>query len=299
MRKDRLKFAMLMPIEQRMIEVMKRAFHCLEDDVRIDHRFAGGMSNYTYLVYLKDHPYVVRILGEGGEVLVDPASEKKHLNIVKTLDITSNVVYFDVKTGVKISEYIEGTPLSKEISDEDYFEVADSLRRLHEAKLPGEDYHLKTRLRRYEKLLKTIPSETYYALKMQWLKLYDEYYHQFPKTLCHGDAQRSNLVKSHDKIYLLDWEFAGLNDPYYDIASFGNIDFKDAEKLLGFYLKREPNKEEVKKLRFYRMFQVLQWHIVATYKHEIDLSSKLNLNFEMIAQKYLNLAQELFEKIKG
>ncbi len=290
---------MLIPIEQRIINVVTEAFSCREDDVKIEMRFAGGMSNYTYLVHVKNHPYVVRILGDGGEVLVNPQSEKKHLNNVKSLNITSDVVFFNAKNGVKISEYIDGVPLSAEITDIDFKEVAKSLRRLHQAKLPGEDYDLKGRLRRYEKLLKNIPGEEYYALKMQWLLLYDTYYINYPKVLCHGDAQRSNLVKNNDQIFLLDWEFAGLNDPYYDIASFGNIDFKDAEKLLSFYLEREPNKEELKHLRFYRMFQVLQWHIVASYKHEIDLSSKLNLDFGKIAQKYLNLANSLFEQIKG
>lgn len=286
-------------IEERIINVTVDAFSCSPDDVKIEKRFAGGMSNYTYLVHVKNHPYVVRILGDGGEVLVNPASEKKHLSNVKSLSITSDVVFFNPKTGVKISEYIEGVPLSAEITDEDYEEVAESLRRLHKAKLPGEDYDLKGRLRRYEKLLKHLPSEEYYALKMQWLRLYDNYYSHFPKVLCHGDAQRSNLVKNDHQIYLLDWEFAGLNDPYYDIASFGNIDFKDAEKLLGFYLEREPNQDELRHLRFYRMFQVLQWHIVASYKHEIDLSSKLNLDFGKIALKYLNLAKDFFEQIKG
>ncbi len=288
-----------MSIENRILDVAMMVFSCSEDDVRIDSRFKGGMSNYTYLVYVKDLPYVIRIIGEGGEVLVNPETEKQHLSIVRHLNITSEVVYFDTKTGIKVSNYVPGTPLSLEISDDDFIQVAHTLKSLHQAKLIGEDYDLKGRLRRYEKLLKKLPSKTFYALKMSWLKLYDELYSKYPKVLCHGDAQRSNLIKSSDQIFLLDWEFAGLNDPFYDIASFGNIDFLDAEKLLGYYLGRTPLPNELTRLRFYRMYQVLQWHIVASFKHENGMSEKLHLNFEAIAEKYLNLANHFLELIKG
>jgi len=39
-----------------------------------------------------------------------------------------------------------------------------------------------------------------------------------PKVPCHCDYQPTNLVISGDKLYVLDWEFAGMNDPFYDIA---------------------------------------------------------------------------------
>ncbi|WP_025724643.1 choline/ethanolamine kinase family protein [Acholeplasma granularum] len=288
-----------MSIEERIIKTACHVFNLPADDIKIDSRFKGGMSNYTYLIYVKNHPYVIRIIGEGGEHLVNPHTEKTHLKTIETLNISSDVVYFDVKTGIKVSKYVEGTPLSVEMSDEDYHDVAKILKKLHDAKLTGADYDLKGRLRRYEKLLKTLPSPHYYQLKMAWLTLYDNYYINYPKVLCHGDAQRSNIVKGNDKTYLLDWEFTGLNDPYYDIASFGNIDFKDAEKLLEIYLERKPSSKDYERIRFYRMYQVLQWHIVASYKHEIGLSEKLHLDFKMIAEKYLNFADYLLKLIKG
>lgn len=287
-----------MLIEDKITKVATEVFQVSDADVRVDSRFKGGMSNYTYLVYVKDEPYTIRIIGDGGEVLVNPKTEKIHLQLIKPLNINSELLYLDTQTGVKVSKYLEGIPLSVDMDDSDYPKVAAALKSLHKAKLPGEDYALKTRLRHYEKQLKRPPSMLYYALKMQWLKMYDDYFIHLPKVFCHGDAQRSNLVKSGDKIYLLDWEFAGLNDPFYDIASFGNINFKDAEKLLGFYLERQPTQLELAHIRFYRMYQVLQWHIVATYKHEIDLSKKLNLDFEKIAEKYLELAAHFLQQIK-
>ena len=52
--------------------------------------------------------------------------------------------------------------------------------------------------------------------------------------------------------------------------------------------------------RFYRMFQALQWHQVATRKQMVGLSVVLHFDFEALAKKYLLLAETLYnEIIKG
>ncbi|MBN3490554.1 phosphotransferase family protein [Acholeplasma equirhinis] len=288
-----------MSIEKEMLEIAKNVFNVEEDKIVVESRFKGGMSNYTFKVLVNGEPFTIRKIGEGGEPIINLQTEKQHLDLIAPLGISSEIVYFDTKSGIKVSKYIEGTPLSQEFSEDDYKGVADTLHKLHHSNIKGADYDLKNRLRRYEKLLKETPSHDYHMLKMFWLKMYDEEFSSINKVFCHGDAQRSNFVKGTDKLYLLDWEFTGMNDPFYDIASFGNINFDDAEKLLSIYLDRPAQEEELRRLRFYRMYQVLQWHIVATYKHEIGLSEKLHLDFQMIADKYLKFAATLFEKIKG
>ena len=94
-------------------------------------------------------------------------------------------------------------------------------------------------------------------------------------------------------------EYAGLNEFYYDIASFGNVDFNDALELLDVYLERKATKKEQDSVRFYRMFQALQWHQVALRKDMIGLSEVLHFDFKMLSEKYLNLAETLYIAIKG
>lgn len=284
-----------MQIEEKIIEVTKKHFNLSTDEIKIINRLKGGMSNYTYLVEVNNTPYVVRIIGDNGEVIVQPKNEFKHLKLVEKMNITSKTIYFDEDNGDKISEYIEGTILSQKIENEDIIELSNILKDLHQTKIIGEDYQLKDRLRRYECLLNKTPDFKYYELKLMWLKLYDEVYIFSKKVFCHGDCQRSNLIKTDTGIKLLDFEFSGMNDPYYDIASFGNISFDDSISLLYAYLDNNVTKEDLNKLRFYRMYQVLQWHIVAKYKHQVGLSEKLGLPFDKIAEKYLNMAEELYK----
>lgn len=286
-----------MQIENDIKKIATDYFNVSEDKVKVDHRFKGGMSNYTYLVYVEDMPYVIRKIGSKGEVIVNPKNEKQHLELVSSLNITSNTLFLNEDNGDKVSTYLEGEILSGNITENDYLEVSNILKTLHQSKITGNDYELKDRLRRYEKLLSNKVCLKYYELKLMWLKLYDENYINSKKVFCHGDAQRSNIIRTKDGIKLLDFEFSGMNDPFYDIASFGNISFDDSLKLLDYYLDFKTTKEDINKLRFYRMYQVLQWHIVASYKDEVGLSELLNLDFNLIAEKYLKFAEELYLKI--
>jgi thiamine kinase-like enzyme len=164
--------------------------------------------------------------------------------------------------------------------------------------MPASDYGLIKRLDLYETFT-NIRSEKYQYLKSEWIKMYETEHQDKPKVFCHNDAQRSNMVVGKNQLYLLDWEYAGLNEFYYDIASFGNVNFDDALKLLDVYLNRKATRDEQNSVRFYRMFQALQWHQVATRKDMVGLSEVLKFDFKMLAEKYLNLAEKLYLEIKG
>jgi thiamine kinase-like enzyme len=46
----------------------------------------------------------------------------------------------------------------------------------------------------------------------------------------HGDVYRGNLFQTRDRLYLIDWEHSGMNDPVYDLADFTiQAEFTDAE----------------------------------------------------------------------
>ena len=120
-----------------------------------------------------------------------------------------------------------------------------------------------------------------------------------PKVPCHYDYQPTNLVINGDKLYVLDWEFAGMNDPFYDIACYGNAGFDKALSLLEAYVGRQPKWEELQRLYFHRAFQCLQWYNVAIFKDRIGLSKDLNMDFNAVALFFFNMAKDLLEKYDG
>jgi thiamine kinase-like enzyme len=276
-----------------------KAFNVNEEDVIIMNRLMGGMSHLTYHIQIQGIDYTFRIIGTDGNLFVDRKTEKKNLEIIKPLGLNNETVYFDVETGEKAAKFVEGTVLTQ-LDFRVYLpHVSKALKTLHHTHLkPASDYGLIDRLNLYESFT-NIKSDRYLALKEAWIKLYQEEHADKPKVFCHNDAQRSNMVVSTNQLYLLDWEYAGLNEFYYDIASFGNVDFNDALELLDVYLERKATKNEQDSVRFYRMFQALQWHQVALRKDMVGLSEVLHFDFKMLSEKYLNLAHTLYQQIKG
>jgi thiamine kinase-like enzyme len=257
------------------------------------------MSHFTYHIQAKDIDYTIRLIGKAGNLYVDRVEELENIKRIIPLGLNNETVFFDTKTGVKIAKYIPGTVLT-ELDIMDHLpKIAETLKKLHNSKIePFKDYELKKRLERYESYI-NCRSEKYLELKSKWFQMYEDVYQKYPKVFCHNDAQRSNMVLANNQLYLLDWEYAALNDPYYDIASFGNVKFDDALMLLEAYLERKPTKSEADHVRFYRMYQALQWHQVALNKEAIGLSEELHFDFKLLAEKYLNLAHTLYLEMKG
>lgn len=276
-----------------MEDLIQLAEDILKTKVTIVERLLGGMSNYTYIIEANGQKYTFRKPGEKAENFVNRDIELKNIKLVEPLGITNHMVYLDLKTGIKINQYVEGKVLST-LPRQDYLkQVSDTLKVLHTSGLKAQNNydHLK-RLSDYEALNHTI-SERYLELKKVWQTWFIKY-RDLPMVLCHGDAQPSNFIITKDqKAIVVDFEFTGNNDPYYDIAQFGNIDFNDALALLDVYCDHKTTKEDKKRMIFYRMFLTLQWHQVATFKHEIGLSDKLHIPFDKVAIAYLDKAQAL------
>ena len=170
-----------------------------------------------------------------------------------------------------------------------------ALKKIHNSDLKFKDYNAFKRLDDYERYCRemgfTHPKE-YIALR-QKLNEMQRAHADVKKVPCHCDYQPTNLVLSGDKLYVLDWEFAGMNDPFYDIACYGNAGFDKALSLLEAYVEHTPTREELQRLYFLRSFQCLQWYNVAIFKDRVGLSRDLNMDFNEVAAFFFNMAKDL------
>jgi thiamine kinase-like enzyme len=236
------------------------------------------------------------------KLIVESLINKIDKKFLEEQGLNNNTIYLDIETGYKIAEYIEGQPLS-ELNPLDYLqEAANVLHQVHDSQLKSEyDYDPLGRLALYEQHTKEYGhthSDRYEELKARFLSFKDAYLNKERYTLSHGDSQISNFLKTKDELRLMDWEFAGNNDPFYDIACFGNNDFNHALALLPVYLGREATISESNRLYFYRAFQCLQWHNVALYKEFIGLSIDLGVDFMFVSNLYLDKAENFLNNIK-
>lgn len=262
----------------------------LNQDVEVIDRLMGGMSNYTYIINIAGDKYTFRVPGKGAQHFTNRIQEDEIIKAIEPLNLIEMPIVHDVENGYKIAPYIEGTCLV-DIIEKPYSLIASTLKRLHSHEKFAYDYNPLQRLDKYEKLINK-PDPVYLVLKDKWTNIYNKNLKDVELKPCHCDAQASNFVfGDNNKMYLLDWEFAANNDPIYDIACFGNVNTDEAITLLEAYYEERAGKNEYQRLYAWRMFQCLQWHTVATYKHEIGLSNDLSIDFNAVANAYLDRAK--------
>ena len=285
-----------MNIEEYIVFRVNALLHA--HDARIVMRLEGGMSNYTYVVECQGKKYTYRVPGKFAEKFVDRDEEWANIQEVNRLGLNNVTTYVEIRSGEKLAEYVEGTIMSTTdvVSYNDM--SVKALKQIHNSNLIFKDYNAFGRLDEYERYCRetgfTHPQE-YLDLRAK-LEAIRKSFGRLPSVPCHCDYQPTNLVISGDKLYVLDWEFAGMNDPFYDIACYGNAGFDKALALLEAYVGHKPTEEELKRLYFHRAFQCLQWYNVAIFKDRVGLSKDLNMDFNAVALMFLGMAKDLLEK---
>ncbi len=284
-----------MTIEEYIVFRVNALLH--SHDAKIVMRLEGGMSNYTFVVECEGKKYTYRVPGKFAEKFVNREEEWANIQEVNRLGLNNVTEYVEIRSGEKLAEYVEGTIMSATDVVSYNAMSAAALKKIHGSDMKFQDYNAFGRLDDYQRYC----LETGFVLPQEYLDLRKRLeelrvaHGQVPKVPCHCDYQPTNLVISGDKLYVLDWEFAGMNDPFYDIACYGNAGFDKALQLLEAYVGRKPNKEELQRLYFHRAFQCLQWYNVAIFKDRVGLSKDLNMDFNAVALFFLNMAKDLLE----
>ena len=285
-----------MNVEEYIVARVNALMHT--QDAAIVKRLEGGMSNYTYVVETRGKRYTYRVPGKYAEKFVDRVEEWDNIQEVNKLSLNNATSYVEVISGEKLAEYVEGTILS-ETDVVSYNDMSvKALKQIHNSDLRFKDYNAFGRLADYERYCRemgfTHPKE-YIELRGK-LDQMRQAHADVPMVPCHCDYQPTNLVVSGDKLYVLDWEFAGMNDPFYDIACYGNAGFDKALSLLEAYVGHKPTPQELRRLYYHRAFQCLQWYNVAIFKDRVGLSRDLNMDFNHVAAFFFGMAKDLADQ---
>ena len=231
----------------------------------------GGLTNRTYKVETDDKSYMVRLPGEGTEEIIKRADEKVSTELACKVGIDAELYFFDDMTGVKVSEYIENSEtLSPERmrEEENIKRAAAIFKILHTS---GEDtkvpFDVIDMAETYENfILKNggFMYDDYADVKAYIDDVKTNYLKNVTFVPCHNDALCENWILQGDRMYLIDWEYAGMNDPMWDLADV-SLEAEYAEEMdaifLDAYFGRTATAEEWKAFQINKVLIDYLWSL--------------------------------------
>lgn len=242
----------------------------------------GGLTNHTYHVTLADgSEYVVRIPGDGTEEMIVRSDEKKSTTLACQLGIDAEMLYFG-EDGSKVTRYIPNavTMSSETLKEPVHIEqMAAIFRQLHSCgQDTGVPFEVFDMAKSYEKIItdKNVPMyDDYEAVKatVMQIKAQVDASSEISKVPCHNDALCENWVVGDDKMYLIDWEYAGMNDGMWDLADVSiEAGFDGGHDLmfLRSYLGREPEVNDLRHFLASKLYVDYLWTLWAKARVPYD-----------------------------
>ena len=235
----------------------------------------GGMTNNNYLVVTTNKKYIVKFFGKGTDKLINRINEKNNLSKLRDLELDVENYIFDIDAGIKVNEYIEDAITF----DAHYLkaktkEVAKVLQRVHGSgkELDGE-FDVFSEIEKYENLITEDIKYAYYDKIREKIFSLKNHLEELgvDRKSCHTDLVPENFIEAPDKrVYLIDWEYAAMNDPMWDLAAlFLESNFKKTEEGEFFkYYYSEKTPVSIAKVMIYKILQDFLWSLWTIYKEE-------------------------------
>jgi thiamine kinase-like enzyme len=184
-----------------------------------------GLTNESWLVRTASDAVVVRLSNRHWASLqIDRIAEALVLDVVGRAGIGPEVVASDVSRGVLVTRYLGPTGAPEQMTAPTLIErLGKTYRALHGMRPPDgiREVHLPTVIAGYLDTLDTLHLQIDAMephLRARAMALATEIAASSTPTLCHNDVHHLNLV-DREPLRLIDWEYAGLGEPYFDLAS--------------------------------------------------------------------------------
>src|SRR4249919_673223 len=190
---------------------------------------SGGITNRNFLVAPSDGDdrWVIRLAGND-TYLLGISREVEHAATVAAagVGVGPEVTAFIRPEGYLVTRFIVGSPVSDESvrTPETLRRVADSLRRIHDGPaIPGLFVPLRiAEAYRALALARGVPIPPEYELAASIGRRIELAWLAAPLELrpCHNDLLNANFIDDGERIRIVDWEYAGMGDPFFDLGNF-------------------------------------------------------------------------------
>lgn len=287
------------------IKEISEALGIREDEITDISVLKKGMTNRSFVFTYKDKSYILRLPVDDYKDFMNYSQEAKNYQAVENSDIADKVVYLNEKTGLKISEYMADMHFCNPQNPRDVEMCIKKLRQFHENKFKVKhDFDLFKTIDYFEKLWNGSESiyPDYEETKRNVFSLKGFIDSQKKdKTLVHIDATYDNFMMSDNsddwkEIRLIDWEYAGMQDPHLDLAMFclyAMYNREQVDNLISTYFTEGCEKAIRLKIYSYIAVAGLLWSNWCEYK------IKNGVEFGEYSIRQYRFAKEYFRIVKN
>lgn len=261
------------------IQTIEEMFKVSSESIKNIQVLKKGMTNRSFLFECNEKKYIMRIPGEGTDKMINRKQETAVYDVIKAQSICDEIVYINPNNGYKITEYIQNARVCNPFDDVDLHQCMAKLKEFHQMELSVNhrfdifkqtEYYeslwcgAKSIYRDYEKTKNNV-----FSLK----SFIDSC--EIKEVLTHIDAVPDNFLFSEDgQIRLIDWEYAGMQDPHVDIAMFciyALYDKEQVDHLIDIYFNNQCSIKNRLKIYCYIASCGLLWSNWCEYKRMLGV----------------------------
>ena len=230
-------------LRDQLVAAMQRVPELAGPDLTLT-ALSGGITNRNFLVSIAGRPerYVIRLAGNDTHLL-GISREVEHAATVAAagVGVGPEVTAFVRPEGYLVTRFIEGSPAFDEAVHQAATQrrVGESLRRIHDGPpIPGLFIPFRI-VEAYRALAaaRGVPIPPEYELAQSFARRIELAFLSNPVEMrpCHNDLLNANFIDDGTRIRIVDWEYAGMGDPFFDLGNFsvnhGLTPAEDAEVL--------------------------------------------------------------------
>ena len=287
------------------ISIIQDCFNVEVDEIKNITVLKKGMTNRSFLFECQNQKYIMRIPGEGTDHLINRKEEADVYQALENRQICDDVLYMNPDNGYKITAYLEDATNCDAENWDEVEACMTKLREFHELNLTVDhrfdifnqiDFYEslwngeKSYFKDYEKTKAAI-----FELK-KWIDTLEK-----KETLVHIDAVPDNFLFTKDGIRIIDWEYAGMQDPHVDIAMFSIYSLYSKEQvdhLIDLYFKGEVSSIIRTKIYAYIASAGLLWSNWCEYKRSLGIDfGEYSLCQYRYAKEYSKLVLSLLKEL--
>jgi thiamine kinase-like enzyme len=261
----------------------------------------GGITNRNFRVNFGGTDYVVRLPGKDTALLgIDREAERLATRKAAELDLGPKVAAMLDDPPCLVTCFVESREVTAgELREPGRLEeVGRDLRGFHQSglELPT-DFYVSEVVSGYAEIARerggTLPNDFDDARDRARKVVKAVRRHPEHQPLpCHNDLLTANFLKDGDRLIIVDWEYAGMGDRFFDLGNFAvnnELGDDDEQRLLEAYFGEPPTPRRTAALKLFRFmsdFREAMWGVVQTTVSQLDFdfAGYADRHFRRLAQ---------------